>query len=478
MTGKTPGVLPAAMHTVTRRVARTVRRRRLLSAGDRVAVAVSGGSDSVALAWLVHELAAERRWVPVGLLHVNHLLRGDASDADDAFCRALAERIGWPFESVRVDVAAMARDRGCSIEVAARDARYAFFDEAAERVDAGVVATGHTMDDQAETVLMRLLEGAGTRGLSGIRPRRGRVVRPLIDCRRSELRTYLIDRAEPFREDLTNLDTSVPRNRIRRDLMPVVETVAPGGVTALARFAELAAADESVLEQAAIQKMPTVVLSKRRAGVELNTSVLAGLPPALGRRVVRLAVAGFAPGARLSARHLEAVRLLAAAERTGGHLDLPGLTVDRSGAALVIDGSAPHAVEAVAFEYRLEVPGTIDVPEAGVTMTASRSRDVTTKGLEAAGSRVAVQESEIAAPLTVRNRRPGDRFRPLGAPGRRKLQDLLVDRKIPRDERGRVPVVVDQSGQVVWVAGVAVSDACRVRSPEAGVVVLEMRKNP
>jgi tRNA(Ile)-lysidine synthase len=504
------------MHAVTRRVARTIRRRGLFSAGDRIAVAVSGGSDSVALAWLMQELGVGHNWTPAGIIHVNHQLRGEESEADDAFCRALADRLGWPIEIVRVDVAAVARDRGRSIEVAAREVRYSFFAEAADRMNAGVVATGHTLDDQAETVLMRLLGGAGTRGLSGIRPRRDRVARPLIDCRRADLRAYLTDRDEPFREDSSNLDRAVPRNRIRRDLVPAIEAVAPAGLSALARLADLAADDEAALEQAAIETVPIVVLNSVRsepsgalgsprvsepdgvqgppsvqnvrsgapsiqnagAGVELSAPALSALPPALGRRVVRLVAAWVVPDARLSARHLEAVRLLAATERTIGHLDLPGLAVDRLRAVLTVEppGAAPPARTAV--EYPVEVPGRVDVPEAGVTITASCADGRAAENMAAAGSRVVLQGDAVAAPLIVRNRKAGDRFRPLGAPGRRKLQDVLVDRKVPRRERDRVPVVTDRNGHVVWIAGVAVAEAYRVTSPTAGVVVLEMRKNP
>ena len=162
-----------------------------MKTGQRVAVAVSGGSDSVALARLLHEIATAGKISLAGLIHLNHGLRGDESDGDETFCRGLADRIGCPIDAGRIDAAALARARSQSIEAASRAARYEFFEDAARRLGADVVATGHTLDDQAETVLLRLLRGAGSRGLGGVRPRRGRFVRPLLELRRAELRRYL-----------------------------------------------------------------------------------------------------------------------------------------------------------------------------------------------------------------------------------------------------------------------------------------------
>jgi tRNA(Ile)-lysidine synthase len=460
-----------------RRVSATIRRRALLAPGDRVAVAVSGGPDSVALAWLLHDLQPTAEWTVAGLIHVNHQLRGAESDADEAFCRDLAARLGWPIEVRAVDVRGAARSTRRSTETTARDLRYAAFEDAADALGASVIATGHSLDDQAETVLMRLLAGAGTRGLSGVRPKRARYRRPLIDCRRDALRDWLVARAEPFRTDTSNDDVSIPRNRLRHELMPAVVRIAPGGVRALARLADLAADDEAALEGRAIELLPAIV-SIRAGGVQVSTEGLAALPPAIARRVVRAAVRQAAPGARPGAGHLETVRRLAASEKTGGRLDLPGLTVTRRAATIaIVHAAAPAGPASRAFEYALPVPGSVHVPEAGVDVVAAIDAHAATDRLRASATRVALQASALALPLVVRNRRAGDRMRPLGAPGRRKLQDVFVDRKVPRQDRDRVPVVVDRSGRIVWVAGLAVADECRVTAPETGVVILELRNN-
>lgn len=446
----------------------------LLTSGDRVAVAVSGGGDSVALVWLLRDLSAERGFELAGLVHVNHQLRGEASDEDEAFCRALAERLQIPFDVTRVDVRALAQASRQSIEAAARTARYVAFDAAMDRLGATTLATGHTRDDQAETVLLRLLRGAGTRGVAGIRLRRGRIIRPLLDCRRADLREWLAERGEMFREDQSNDDVSIARNRIRHELLPVIARIAPTGVEALGRFAELAAADDDWLTKSAIESAASVVLSDEGAapsGVALDVAALNRLPPALAGRVILMAASRVSARSALSLRHLDAVLALAGADKTDGHTDLPGLAIDRSGGVLRIRGARGRA-ESATYDRALPVPGMVELPGAGGRISASVAPRA--GGRVMAGTVATLQSSALTLPLRVRNRRDGDRLRPLGAPGRRKLQDLLVDRKVPRAERDSVPLVVDAGGRIVWVAGVTIAHECRVTAPEAGVVILEL----
>ena len=447
-----------------------------------MAIALSGGADSVALFWLLRDLeaASDVSGALVGLVHINHGLRGAEAARDEACCRALADRAGLPIEVAHVDVAARARADRRSIEATARDIRYAFLAEAGERLGATRIATGHTLDDQAETVLLRLLRGAGGRGLGGVRVRRGAYIRPLLQCRRSELRRYLAARGEPFCEDSSNASLTVARNRVRHRLLPVIDDLAPGGINALARFARLFADDEAFFEQAVSAQAPSVVLTTD-AGVQLNIEVLGHLPPAIARRMVRRTLEQVRPGREFSAGHIEAVLELAAPGSAGGHLDVPGVAVDRRGAALLLTPAALPASGRVSdggFAVVLPVPGRADVPEANVSVTASVYEGVPIEAVEAmTGGDVAVlQASTLTLPLSIRRRQPGDRLRPFGAAGRRKLQDLFVDRKVPRDARDQVPIVVDASGHIVWVAGFTIADECRVTAPEDGVVILKVHR--
>ena len=460
------------------RVLRAFREHALARAGDRLAVALSGGPDSVALAWLLKGLA-ETNDLPaplIGLIHVEHGLRGAEGARDAAFCRRLAERLGLPLEVGHFDVAALARQRRRSIEATARDVRYRFFSEAAARLGATLVATGHTLDDQAETVLLRLLRGAGSGGLSGIRVRRGPFVRPVLHCRRADLRRWLEARGEPYCEDSSNLSLTLARNRVRHRLLPVIEELAPRGVEALARFAALAAADHAYFEAIVSEAAPSVVLSTG-SGVQLDRGRLREFPPAVGIRVVRRALELLGPASGFSTKHLEAVSRLAHAARPSARLNLPGVTAQCRGEVVTLTPAAPEGERRrVAFDLVLPVPGRADVPAANLWLTAAAESGQAVADSVAAPDTAVLQAATLELPLRVRSRRPGDRLRPLGAPGRRKLQDVLVDRKVPRGERDHVPIVVDARGRIVWVAGLMIADECRVSSPSAGVVILKLHR--
>lgn len=460
-------------------VATTIRRRIRLPRGARVLAAVSGGADSVALAWLLAELAERGVLALAGIAHLNHQLRGADGDADEAFVAALADRLRVPFQAARADVAALAVGRGESIEAAARRARYAFLSEAAVAAGATHIATGHTLDDQAETVLLRLLRGAGSRGLSGIRVKRGTLIRPLLECRRADLRAYLSARGEVFREDASNADVAIPRNRLRHELLPVVERLAPGGVEALARTAALAADDEDVLVALARVAARSVVVMDA-SGAQLKRGGLTALAPAVARRVIRSAIELTAPleASRLTSRHIEAV-WRAAMSDGNRRVDLPGVSVDVGGVVLqmrLVADTSDSGVAPLAFEHTMPVPGVLTLLEAGWAISAARCDQIAAEGVESIRGQREVLQIVVPAALlgdsvTVRNRRPGDRIKPIGASGRKKLQDLLIDRKVPRGERERVPVVVDGNGHLVWVVGVAMADEFRVTAPELEVVV-------
>jgi len=439
-------------------------------------VALSGGPDSVALAWLLRDLEPQSAWRVAGLIHVHHGLRGIEADADEAFCRGQAARMDLPVHVTHVDVGQLARDRRVSIEVAGREARYAAFATAAAVLGATSVATGHTLDDQAETVLLRLLRGAGSRGLSAIRPKLGRYVRPLIDCRRAAILAYLDSRQESFREDASNQDLSIPRNRVRRTLLPVLRDNWPGAVVALARFAELAADDEACLM--ALANAAGARVDDADGRVALDLGALDALPAALGRRVIRgaLEAAGGVP----TFHDVEAVSRLARADKKESRLDLRALTVRRAGQRLRFDRAGGRQAESegvTGAPQPLSVPGEVTLSETGLTIRASLGTRADLAARPSLAGPIAILQADaLPQPLAVRYRRPGDRLRPLGAPGTRKLQDWFVDRKVPRADRDRIPLVVDDRDRIVWVAGFTIAHEYRVTAPAEGVVVLKLDK--
>ena len=469
------------MDPLAERVLVSIRRLELIPHGGRVLAAVSGGGDSVALLHLLAELVERDAVVLAGVAHFNHRLRSPACDDDERFCRDLATRFGLPCIVESADVAEMARSERISVEHAGHRARHAFFGRAAARLGACRVALGHTVDDQAETYLLRLLRGAGAAGLSAMRPVAGLVVRPLLTVPRAELRAYLVTRRILFREDASNRDRGVPRNRIRHDLIPSLRAYSPQIVNVLAREAEIARADEEWLARAA-NELGARLVQSIEGGVEVDAAGLAALHPALGRRVARDALIRVS-GRGVGFDHIERLRRMA--EDVPTRVDLPGCRAERLEGVVRLTartgrGTVPRVEP---FAYRLEVPGEVSVPEAGVTITAEPagsgfSGPLVTSGPQTAGILATERAVAVATtgPLAVRNWRPGDRFRPLGLAGhRKKLQDLFVDRKVNRAERARTPLVLDAEDRIVWVVGQGISDDFRVTRGAASVLVLKVR---
>jgi len=468
------------MRALVDRVRRTVRSHGLVEAGGRVIGALSGGSDSVALVLLLKALDEAGDLALVGVAHLNHRLRESAA-RDEQFCRDLATRLAIPIDVDSVDVADLAARRGVSIEVAGRDARYAFLAQAARRAEADRVAVGHTRDDQAETFLLRLFRGAGARGLSAIRPRNGVIIRPLLDVGRAELRAFLAAQGVSYCEDETNADLDNPRNRIRHELVPYLrDHFAPDLTAVLARAAAIARDEAEWLEGQAIESARKIVLSSG-GSPQLDVDGLLALHPAVARRVVQQVLAEFAGGRFVGFDHVEAVLALA---RGAGprQVDLPGQRAVRAGGRIRLalePAREGRPAPAPAAARPLPVPGAVELADLGWELAAeplAPNGVQSQKGLSARGLTTAVDRQALAEPLSVRTRRPGDSLEPLGLGGRKKLQDLLVDAKVPREERDRLPIVVDAGGRIVWVVGHTVAQAFRVTASSQAVIVLKARR--
>jgi tRNA(Ile)-lysidine synthase len=372
----------------------------------------------------------------------------------------------------RADTAAIARRDKRSVEDAARRLRYDFLARAADELGADVIATGHTRDDQAETFLLRLIRGAGSRGLGGIRPRAGRIVRPLLEIGRDELRRYVAAHGLSFREDASNLDVTIARNRIRHELLPLLVAHSPGIVRVLARNASLAAADEAYLEQAAIDLAGSIVL-RHESGAEVDAEALGALPPVLGSRVARLALETVAAGRFIGFQHIQRFLAIAAGPDAPA-VAFPGQRVARRGGKVVLETVRQPFSNSLRF--LLSIPG--EVAFGAWALTAFPGGEAEAHPLPPArGEAAVVAASGLRLPLAVRTRRRGDRFRPLGMGGRgRKLQDFLVDRKVARAERDRLPLVVDRDDRIVWVVGQSIAEDFRVTAPQRGVILLKARR--
>jgi tRNA(Ile)-lysidine synthase len=490
------------------RVRQFIRDHELIRPQTRVVGALSGGSDSVALASVLRELHAHGELCFAGVAHFNHQLRPTA-DRDQQLAVSIAAALDVPVLVDREDVAARARAERRSIEDAAHAARYAFFERARQHFRADVVALGHTRDDQAETFLLRLVRGAGPRGLAAMYPRNERIVRPLLGCRRDDLRAWLAarkaqgDRAAEYVDDESNADVGIPRNRVRAELIPLLkERFNPAIVDALAAEAEVARETWVWLLAAADEAAVQLVLTP--GGVDdvraIDLEALNRLPPPVRRVIVWRAMTELARGRAVGFDHAAAALRVAAPDGPSA-LDAPGQRVERIGSSLVLTGRPPDAVgrwnpanpesranpESLAnsanlFRYPLSIPGEVPLPQANCVVSAhavvdaDREREAIEPGAIVGNGPVAVVRGDLCrGSLAVRNRRPGDRFRPVGLGGKKKLQDFFVDRKVARRERDAVPLVVDETDRIVWVAGYGIDEAFRVTDPAQHVLLLRLK---
>ena len=484
------------------RVLRESQQKELLRAGDRIGVAVSGGADSVALLLLLLELR-EKLGILLSVVHFNHKLRGKASDADEQFVAKLAAKHGLPFHVERADVAARAKREKANLEDTARKARYEFFARLTEEDNVDFVAVAHTSDDQAETVLAHILRGAGIAGLGGIHSQLKGVVRPLLGERRQDLRAYLRQKKQRWREDATNQDTTRMRARIRKKLLPSLEKqFNPGIVSHLSTLAELARRDEVFLEALARARCDALVqqsahplsiraadLLRPLAGTVFNAenTEFEGSPirEAICTRMIRLlARRTRTRRGELTAQHVEAVLDLARHGQNGKSLQLPGgVEVRRDENALVFvrrDHNATQSgkrtsLAARKYEYIIELQENITnlrVPELGCVFRL-RVIDWPPKRGETNKDGAVLDRDRLRLPLVLRNWRPGDRLRPLGHQNAHKLKRLLNEKRISRWERDGWPVLTS-GGVLAWARGfaVAVEFAADERT-RSGMVIAE-----
>jgi tRNA(Ile)-lysidine synthase len=475
--------------------------------GERLAVAVSGGADSTALLLLLLELR-ERLGVVLSVVHFNHLLRGRASVADEAFVRKLAEKHGLPFCAGRADVAAKAKRDKANLEDAARRARYAYFAGLVDSGQVNKIAVAHTADDQAETLLAHILRGTGLAGLGGIHPVAGHVLRPLLGVRRAELRAYLRSRKQAWREDLTNRDTRKMRARIRKKLLPLLEKeFQPAVVEHLATLAELAREDEALLDALTEEgfarlseknggnlRIPVgALLAQKKERTEFNAGKTEKVTEkvtenhgeeskALSARLVRRIVAEVKPQqGQLGADHVRAVLHFAAHGENGKCLQLPGgVEVRRERDTLLFcardsNDTRQNKTASTVFSYEIAL-GTaaaqVRVPELGCVFRL-RSIDWPAKRGETSLSGLVLDRDALRSPLILRNWRAGDKFQPAGHRAACKLKRLLNRKRVSRWERDGWPVLTS-GGDLAWARGfpVATQFAASERT-RAGIVIAE-----
>ncbi|MGA3103976.1 MAG: tRNA lysidine(34) synthetase TilS [Terriglobales bacterium] len=470
------------MHTLAESLLRTIRRRESIRAGDRVAAAVSGGADSVGLLGLLVELR-EELGIVLSVAHVNHKLRGEESDEDERFVANLAREHGLELHRCDAPIEAKSGAEAGSgalsgVEAAARELRYKFFRRLAREGRVDKIATAHTLDDQAETLLLRIFRGTGIRGLAAIHPRIafeeegrgfGEVIRPLLGVRRAEVLEFLRERGQSWREDSSNRDVSFLRNRLRHKLLPLLrEEFGEAAIEHMSELAEIARAEEEHWERGHPEIGEFIGASGEPGRVaSLHVDRLMALPLAAQRRLVRAWLEANAPELGISFRLIEETIELARGP-AGAKLELgAGLSWRRGRQELslekAIGGASDEPIkmnEPGDYEYILAVPGVVQIRERRVRIEACVV-DVSEVGED---QREQLMDAEkIPKQVVIRNWRAGDRYWPAHTAAPRKVKELLSDRHATGAEKKLWPVAVAEGGEIVWMSGFAVPSAFRAR---------------
>ncbi|MGD2080714.1 MAG: tRNA lysidine(34) synthetase TilS [Nitrospirota bacterium] len=451
------------------KVSDTIRKYSMLSGGETVLVGLSGGPDSVCLITILHALAPG---MALGLraVYVDHGLRPEETPAEIEFAGDLCLRLDVPFGVKQISPRPYAEEQGLSLQDAARNLRYEALEDAAMESAAHRIALGHHLDDQVETFFMHILRGSGPRGLSGIPPVRGRIIRPLIETERRDIEAFLDGEGISYVVDHSNLKHDYLRNRLRGNIMPVLKEVNPGIAETIARTTEILRDEDRYLELQVTKTLMRLVSRKTGGSIELFMTPLEGLDAALLRRVLRRAVDATEGLRAIAFGHIEDIVHLIKAGSAGDRLYLPrDVRVIKKYSTLLLTSELPRKLGA----YTISPGEEISLREAGLALSAHMDEEAT----PGESADVAVLDADRAIPpLTVRSRKEGDYFYPEGFGKKKKLQDFFVDEKVPRDERDAVPIVAS-GDDIVWVAGMRADDRFVRRKDTKRSLVLELKRH-
>lgn len=474
------------LYRLTEQVRRFGQQEQLWLPGDVIVVAVSGGVDSTVLLHIMKEIAGDKE-LGLGLIcaHLHHGLRGDEADRDAEFVRKLAEQLGIPFDLGYADVRAYMKQTGQSLELAAREKRYEYLNQVAARYGASSIALAHHADDQAETVLMRLLRGSGPSGLAGMRPKRREknveLIRPLLRIYKTDLLQACRESGLAYVEDSSNLDKELTRNSIRLDVLPFLGQYNGQLPESLNRLAVLTAAEDDYLHQEAVKLYAELV--RTEGGIfSLEAPLFSGLHVALQRRLIKL-ILNYLP---LSTEDRDFVKVEAI--RQGTIQDRPTTwSLDLGGGVRCVREYdkirfIPPAVESRIPHYTYlveQIPAEVPIEGLSQSLRITRSGAGRELHVKAEGNNEAIFDAdELVYPLTVRSRLPGDVMKVMGLNGSKKVKDIFIDAKIPPSLRSRIPMVTDAAGRILWIPGVRRSAVAAVNPRTTSVVHMVLTPRP
>lgn len=450
-------------------IAKTIRKHSMLKGDETVLVGLSGGPDSVCLMATLRQIYPELK---LNAAYIDHGLRPSETPGEISLCEALCKKLGAEFYRRAINVREFSEKEGLNLQEAARRLRYAELEYIALTTDSSLIALGHNLDDQCETFFMRILRGSGPKGLSGIPPKRNRIIRPLIETARVEIKAFIKSEGLDVAADSSNLKDDYLRNKLRSSLMPILSEINPNILHTVSRTCEILNEEERYFFITVTKKLMTLITRKTDTAIELFTGPLETLDRAIARRVIRRALEETRGLRAIGLEHVEDILILALRGKPGDSLDLPGgLTAYRKYSTFVITSDSPIVLSS----YTLDSEGYVELTETRKKLRASPlDRDEAKRIISSPNKLRTVLDADKASfPLTIRARQEGDYFYPLGFGKRKKLQDLMVDEKVPRFERQEVPVVLS-GDKIAWVAGCRADERFRPTEETVRFLLLEL----
>mgnify|MGYP001824553498 CR=1 FL=1 len=453
------------------KVHNTVISHRMLQSGDLVVVAVSGGPDSVSLCHLLHRLRHSHK-VELVVVHVHHGLRGAEADQDALFVHNLSHQLGLPMVEQRLEVRSWREKHGGSLQMAARALRYQCLHQIMAEKGASKLALGHNADDQAEEILLRILRGAGQRGLSGMDPcNRNGVIRPLLECHRHEIMAYLEDHGLAFRQDSSNLKPWCQRNLLRLELLPQLQQAFNSNLNAtLLRTSKIFREEEDFWESHLASWLKEHSLKHGDGGIRFPIRPLLETHPAMQKRLLRRVVQEVKGDLReLGFHHTEILLQLCRSPAANRQLDLPGAVQVEKSYDWVTVTLRPETVQD--FTFRISDQGVHSFPLLNHSMEVALLASDLPVEFSHDPNKAIMDLDRVSFPLTLRSRKTGDRFRPLGLRGSKKLKDFFIDAKVPKSQRRQIPILCSKD-HIIWVVGHRLDDRVKLTSNTSRVLRL------
>lgn len=457
------------------RVKSNIEKYKLIEEFDKVVIGVSGGHDSMALLYVLKSLKSEFKFEII-IAHINHGVRGIEADDDEEYVKKVAKSLDIPFYSFKANMDEYARIHKLTSEEAGREIRYEFFESVLKKEEATKIAVAHNKDDQAETLIMRFMRGTGIDGLRGMEFKTRDIIRPILNINRSEIEKYCVEQEINPRIDKTNLMPIYGRNKVRLELIPFIEnTFNSGIINTLFRTSEIMKTDSDFFSVYTEEKFKDSIKESRKLRLVLDIEKVKSLHTAIKTRVIRRSIEEINFNLKgIERKHIKDIVELIDANKTGKKINIiNNIIVKISYDDLIFE--IKEKTKDISFDYKLDIDETLDICEIGSELKAKLylKKDI---NIDFNNKLVKCFDYDnIKSELHVRNRRNGDRFIPLGMNGNKKLKDFFIDEKISKEEREKIPLVLD-GDEIIWVVGYRISEKYKVSSSTKNVLVLEYIK--